>query len=125
MLVARRRGQQYSCCAINSRGGGGGDGGSSSRFIGHCGTFCQDFADCAADSTAIAAATSATGVASGAGAGGVAVGDFLAAAGVDHIHDPVGRRPGTILVAKICAEEQQPARPAGLRMCVGFQPTLL
>lgn len=92
MMLACRRGQQYGCCAIDSGGGAGGSSGG--RFIGHRGTFCQDFTDYLLVLLVMgsngAAATATAGIASGAGAGWVAVWDFLAAAWIDYIHDPVG-----------------------------------
>lgn len=141
MVLTCRRGQQYGRRAID--GGRGGAGGSSGdRFIGHRGTFCQDFTDyllmlllvVVGSNGAAAAAAATAGIASGAGAGWVAVWDFLAAARIDYIHDPRRtkqdptpnlsgdrsirsiRLPGS---RKICGGT---TAKAGLRMCVGFQP---
>lgn len=147
MLLACRGRQQYGGRAIY--GGGAASAGGSDRFIGHRGTFCQDFTDdllmllvVVCDGAAAATATAA-GIASGAGAGWIAVRDVLAAAWIDYIHDPdpVRTTAGSdrrisddrsISLAdpvafggsrKICAAmEQQPT--AGLRMCVGFQPVV-
>lgn len=147
VLLACRGRQQYGGRAIY--GGGAASAGGSDRFIGHRGTFCQDFTDdllmllvVVCDGAAAATATAA-GIASGAGAGWIAVRDVLAAAWIDYIHDPdpVRTTAGSdrtisddrsISLAdpvafggsrKICAAvEQQPT--AGLRMCVGFQPVV-
>lgn len=148
MLLACRGRQQYGGRAID--GGGAAGAGGSDRFIGHRGTFCQDFTDdllmllvVVCDGAAAAATATAAGIASGAGAGWIAIWDVLAAAWIDYIHDPdpVRTTAGSdrtisddrsISLAdpvafggsrKICAAvEQQPT--AGLRMCVGFQPVV-
>lgn len=145
MLLACRGRQQYGGRAID--GGGAAGAGGSDRFIGHRGTFCQDFTDDLLMLLVVvcdgAAAATAAGITSGAGAGWIAVRDVLAAAWIDYIHDPnpVRTTAGSdrrisddrsISLAdpvasggsrKICAAvEQQPT--AGLRMCVGFQPVV-
>lgn len=93
MVLTCRRGQQYGCCAIDS-GCGGAGGSSGGRFIGHRGTFCQDFTDYLLMLLVMgsngAAATATAGIASGTRACWIAVGDFLAAVWIDYIHDPVG-----------------------------------
>lgn len=100
-MLACRGGQQYGCRAVDSGGAGAGGSCGDGRFIGHRGTFCQDFTDyllmvlLVVGSNGAAAATATARVTAGAGAGWVAIWDFLATAGIDYIHDPVGRLQGS------------------------------
>lgn len=130
MMLACRRGQQYGCCAIDGSAGGS----SGDRFIGHRGTFCQDFTDyllmlllVVGRNGAAAAATATAGIASGAGAGRVAVWDFLAAAWIDYIHDPVGRSRVRPNLSAIVRSETKVGRrrsscPVHARYAVEQQP---
>lgn len=70
-----------------------------------------------------AAASTATGagIASGAGAGRVAVWNFLAAAGVDHVHDPVGRSNDRSIGPLVC--RRRSGCPIHARYAAEQQPT--